>query len=83
MTRKRNRLGTFESLETRQLLAADLAAVEIPAEQAAPAAETPKCYLKYKLERCFATNALADQAATAADPDTETAFYYNKLAFSY
>lgn len=44
--------------------------------------QSPRCYLRYKLERCFvkswSTSGDADDR-----PTEEVAFYYNKIAFAY
>ncbi|MCA9186247.1 MAG: type VI secretion system tube protein Hcp [Pirellulaceae bacterium] len=89
---RRTRPFHVESMEKRELFAADLgltpvattASTEITTETATVEASEakPMCYLKYKLDRCFvkswSTSGDADDR-----PTEEVAFYYNKIAAQY
>ena len=95
---RNNRRMNFESMEKRELFAADLgmdlamsvepAPAMRPAEMdvaevgTADAEGKPVCYLKYKLERAFIKS--WSTSGDADDrPTEEVAFYYNKIAFAY
>ena len=95
---KAKRHMNFESMEKRELFAADLGmdlamviepaatqgTAEIDFVEVAESSEdsNPKSYLKYKLDRCWVKS-----WSTSGDADDrpaeEVAFYYNKIAFGY